>query len=211
MILENKNDHSFIIDVPTKQKLSIPDIFGKQSKNILEIGCGHGHFINEVAKTRKDCCLLAFDKITRRLEKANKKLKLNNLCNVRLFTLNTYKRFDDLFEHNTFDEIIIYFPDPWPKRRHHKNRLIQKDFLIIIHKYLRNNGIVYLATDHLNYAIWITNIFNNLSDLFHNLHNSDTWSSESDFEFQSRFEKMKIKEKLEIKYFKYRKIQNATH
>ena len=63
------------------------------------------------------------------------------------------------FQDGAFDAFHLYFPDPWPKRRHWKRRIVQPDFLTLIHSKLKSGGYIHIATDWVPYAEWIDAIF----------------------------------------------------
>ena len=63
------------------------------------------------------------------------------------------------FAAECFDAFHLYFPDPWPKRRHHKRRIVQPEFLALIHSKLKNGGYIHIATDWVPYAEWIEQVF----------------------------------------------------
>jgi tRNA (guanine-N(7)-)-methyltransferase len=74
--------------------------------------------------------------------------------------------------HESLDGIFIFFPDPWPKKAHHKRRLIQQEFLKECHRVLKPQGQLYLASDHKNYIQWIDDVFSECS--FFTLKQSET-------------------------------------
>ena len=63
------------------------------------------------------------------------------------------------FANQSFDAFHLYFPDPWPKRRHHKRRIVQPEFLQLIHDKLKPGGYIHIATDWVPYAQWIEAVF----------------------------------------------------
>jgi len=65
----------------------------------------------------------------------------------------------DHFKDETFDAFHLYFPDPWPKTRHWKRRIVQPEFLELIHLKLKTGGHIHIATDWVEYAEWIKNVF----------------------------------------------------
>jgi tRNA (guanine-N7-)-methyltransferase len=125
------------------------------SQNILEIGYGFGDFLFQQASNNQHAmfygCEPHLNGIINLLAKLQKQplynLKINNY-DVRLF-LQT-------FPDNFFQQIFILFPDPWPKIKHHKRRLINSHFLdFILAKKIAPNGKLIIVTDHCDYATWI--------------------------------------------------------
>jgi tRNA (guanine-N7-)-methyltransferase len=66
---------------------------------------------------------------------------------------------EDNFADETFDAFHLYFPDPWPKVRHRKRRIVQEDFIKLIHRKLKPGGYIHIATDWVDYANWIEKKF----------------------------------------------------
>ncbi len=137
------------------QSYEISKIDNAVPKNFLEIGFGFGDFIFANAKQHPDVnfygCEPHLNGIVNLLGMLEKK-PLNNLKitnqDIRIFINN----FPDHF----FEKIFILFPDPWPKYKHFKRRLINKIFLEqIIYPKLKNNGKIIIATDHDSYKTWI--------------------------------------------------------
>lgn len=121
----------------------------------LEIGSGKGTFLVQQAtqlpgvnyvgiEYARAFCLYGADRIRRR-----------NLTNVRMIhadakTIVTWYCPDAIFR-----QVHIYFPDPWPKKRHHKRRMVQADFLVELHRVLEPGGMIRLVTDHDGYFEWM--------------------------------------------------------
>ena len=125
----------------------------------LEIGCGHGHWINAYSSQHSESVCLGIDLITKRISKAVRKKE--NLLNDNLFFLKAdaleflkYKPHSILFSN-----IFIFFPDPWPKKKHHKRRLIQNSFLEDLCLHTHKNCNIYFRTDHKEYFKWTLDIF----------------------------------------------------
>jgi len=117
----------------------------------LEIGCGHGHFIAAYAAAHREEPCLAIDIIAERLERAQKKLDRAGLANVVLLRSEARLLLDNLPDWLRFRRVFVLFPDPWPKRRHHKNRLLQPDFLEKLAQHCTPDARLYFRTDHAPY------------------------------------------------------------
>ncbi len=129
-----------------------PNIDIKKNKRvILDIGSGNGENSLLLSKTNTDSLIIACEifidghiNLSRQLFK----LKLNN---VKLFSFNVLRLFDQLKEDKYFDEIWILFPDPWEKNRHHKRRLINNNFFNLVYPFIKNEGKIFIATDSKSY------------------------------------------------------------
>jgi tRNA (guanine-N7-)-methyltransferase len=125
----------------------------------LEIGCGHGHWINTYSSQNRESVCLGIDIITKRISKALRKKQ--NLLNDNLFFLKADALEFLKYKPPTilFSNIFIFFPDPWPKKKHHKRRLIQDSFLEDLCMHTQNNCNIYFRTDHYDYFKWTLDLF----------------------------------------------------
>jgi len=117
----------------------------------LEIGCGHGHFIAAYAAAHRDEPCLAVDIIADRLARAQRKLDRAGLANAALLRSEARLLVATLPPWLRLRRVFVLFPDPWPKRRHHKNRLIQPDFLAKLAQHCTPDARFYFRTDHAPY------------------------------------------------------------
>ena len=124
---------------------------GKTTFN-LEIGCGHGHWLTSYAIKKPSLNFVGIDLISKRIEKANAKVEKRNLYNVCFCKAeaNEFLEFCDYELSNTF----IMYPDPWPKKRHFKRRLVQLSFLELLAKKTQYDGKLFFMTDHTDYFNW---------------------------------------------------------
>jgi tRNA (guanine-N7-)-methyltransferase len=124
---------------------------GKTTFN-LEIGCGHGHWLTSYAIKKPSHNFVGIDLLSKRIEKANAKVEKRNLYNVCFCKAeaNEFLEFCDYELSNTF----IMYPDPWPKKRHFKRRLVQLSFLELLAKKTQYDGKLFFMTDHTDYFNW---------------------------------------------------------
>lgn len=127
--------------------------------HVLELGCGWGEFALDWLKQYPEHEYIAFEIKSDRIKKILKKIDKNNIKNLKIIPVNFQWFFLEILPENSFDLIIINFPDPWPKRRHWKHRLIQKSFLESAFLLLRHHGHIYIATDYGPYARKIISLF----------------------------------------------------
>ncbi len=127
----------------------------------LEIGFGTGDNIIYQAQQHTDALYIGCEPFINGVVKVLSKIAAQNLNNILLHADDVRILLDNM-QHIQFDEIFILFPDPWPKKRHHKKRLINTDFLhkLAIH-HMRSNTKLYISTDHKDYAQWILEEANN--------------------------------------------------
>ncbi len=100
-----------------------------QAFKTLEIGSGHGDFLVQYATTYPERFCLGIDLITQRIEKSNKKARRANVAQCFFLKARAEEFLESQPAEFLWDEIFVLYPDPWPKKRHHKNRLFQVEFL----------------------------------------------------------------------------------
>jgi len=138
----------------------------KNKKTILDIGSGSGENSLFLAKNNPKALIIAceiFQDGNINLYNNLLKLKINN---IKLFTGNVVKLFDQLELDYCFNEIWILFPDPWPKNRHHKRRLIKTSFFKKIHPLLKSQSKIFISTDSVSYFTSILNSIYNIKSLY---------------------------------------------
>jgi len=135
----------------------------KGEKFILEIGCGKGAFLCQYALTFPQNCILGAEWDSYCSNFTAKKIAKFKLKNAAVMRGDLFYFLKDLMPVSSIDEIHIYFPDPWPKRRHHKNRLVLREgFLEQIYRVLKpGKRPLYWATDHEEYNLLALEAFRN--------------------------------------------------
>lgn len=121
---------------------------------ILDIGFGLGHSLVHSATESPNCLVIGFDPHPNGSSHTLREVQTKELKNIRIYQGDC----NDILinqEHIKAQYIHIFFPDPWPKKKHHKRRLIQKDFLLRLKDYLAPEGVIHIATDWQDYACHI--------------------------------------------------------
>ena len=134
----------------------------KNKKIILDVGSGSGENTILLATKNPDSLIIAceiFEDGNINLCNNLYKLKINN---IKLFNNNVLILLENLKIDKCFDEIWILFPDPWPKKRHHKRRLINYDFFVKIYPLLKKQGKIFISTDSISY---LNSILNSMYEL----------------------------------------------
>lgn len=151
---------SFIIEPSSwTQLLPLDKIFDPNKPLEVDLGCGKGRFLLARAKANPNSNFLGIDRLLRRLRKVNRKISREGLANVRLLRIEASYAVEYLLPPLSVSTFYIFFPDPWPKRRHARRRLFTKSFPGSLHKTLLQGGHVHLATDHADYFTEICNLF----------------------------------------------------
>ena len=156
---------------------------------ILDIGSGYGETSTYLAKKFTDNIVISCEKYIDGNIILLKNIEKNKISNIRLHNGNVYDVLESTNK-TTFRLIWIFFPDPWPKNRHAKRRLITSDFLIKLHKVLKENSEVYIATDSISYSRSILNSLYEVKNLFR-------WKNQNEI-----YMDLKDYYKLETKFYK---------
>lgn len=120
----------------------------------LEIGFGGGEHLLAQAAHRPDTLFIGCEPFINGVAKCLVGIEQQKLQNIRLFTRDARELILALPEQSVA-EIFILFPDPWPKLRHHKRRLVNEETLAMLHRIHRPGGRLLIATDHVDYSEWI--------------------------------------------------------
>ena len=134
------------------QKINLIDLFHRDVPCICEIGFGHGDTLWPMAKANPDHNYLGIEVHQPGVAELLCKIDEEKIHNIRVIQNDAVIVMRDFILDNSFSRIHIYFSDPWPKKRHHKRRLIQTDFVNLLIQKLKPNGVLHFATDWENYA-----------------------------------------------------------
>jgi len=129
--------------------LDLIAIFGRAAPLHVDLGCGDGSFLCELAQRIPNRNFLGIDKLAGRVAKTCRKTA--TLENVRVLNVEISYAARDLLPEQSVKEFYLLFPDPWPKRRHHRRRIVTLDFFDSIHRALADDGSFHIATDQLDY------------------------------------------------------------
>lgn len=134
------------------QIVDLDAVFGRKAPRILEIGFGMGETTAAIAAAHPGNDYLGIEVHTPGVGALCKRLAEQEIGNVRIVQNDAVKVVRDMLPEACLDGIYIFFPDPWPKKRHHKRRLIQAPFVELLATRLKPEGILHCATDWLDYA-----------------------------------------------------------
>lgn len=133
--------------------LELTELFGNDWECALEIGFGDGDFLIETAAAYPDRNFLGIEVKKRRFNKAVKKAGRANTANVKFLHMDANIAVQDLFCPGAFSLAYINFPDPWPKDRHEKHRIINRNFLTRLSGIIKPGGHLDIASDHSDYIV----------------------------------------------------------
>ena len=129
--------------------LDLVAIFGRTAPLHVDLGCGDGAFLVELAEKHPGENFLGIEKLVGRVAKACRKAA--ELENVRILNVESSYAVRYLLPEGSVETFYLLFPDPWPKRRHHRRRIVQPDFLDSIQRALEFGGTLQIATDQSDY------------------------------------------------------------
>jgi tRNA (guanine-N7-)-methyltransferase len=175
--------------VSLTDQLDLEKIFRRNAPLHVDLGCGDGLFLCAMAQRMPEKNFLGIERLLGRIRSAARKAA--RLHNVRLLQTESSYAVRYLFLAGSVETFYLLFPDPWPKRRHWRRRIVTPDFLSSIHTALEENGIIYTATDHLDYFKKIKEIARTTRD-FMIVERADVDLPLTKFEQQFRAEGMPI-------------------
>jgi tRNA (guanine-N7-)-methyltransferase len=132
---------------------------------IIEIGFGMGTATEIIARERPQYNYLGIEVFLGGFTKLLSQVGSQNLKNIRLMRHDAVEVLTTMVEDQSVDGFHIFFPDPWPKKRHHKRRLIQESFAALLASKLKRGGYIYCVTDWLEYALQMVEVFDNTAGL----------------------------------------------
>jgi len=141
----------FGIDAPSAA-LDFAQLFGRAAPIVVEIGFGNGDYLLSRAQAEADKNFVGIEVHRPGVGRLLHRAEQMALPNVRVACHDAVEILRDAVKEQSLAEVVVYFPDPWPKKRHHKRRLIQPEFAQLIATRLLPGGLFRLATDWANYA-----------------------------------------------------------
>lgn len=169
------------------------EVFGNSKPVYLEIGCGKGRFITDMAKKYPDINFIAMDLFEDVVVMAMEQCKAKGVENVRFFVGNAAE-LEKYFEYGEIERIYLNFSDPWKKRKQAKRRLTHKNFLDVYKKVLKNGDRICFKTDNKDLFEFSLNSFAEenykMSNITFDLHTSDFAEDNVVTEYEAKFSEM---------------------
>jgi tRNA (guanine-N7-)-methyltransferase len=157
--LQNVHDVLIIPASEVKSGLNLSARFPAVRPLYVDVGCGRGRFLLAQARNHPDTNFLGIDRVSRRLHKIDHRACQAGLTNIRLIQGSASEIIREILEPRSVSVFFIFFPDPWPKRRHQCHRLVSPDFMAGLHAALVETGDVHICTDHEDYFLAISKLF----------------------------------------------------
>jgi tRNA (guanine-N7-)-methyltransferase len=141
------------------ERLDLAQLFGRTAPLEVELGSGDGSFLVEYAKLNPERNFLGVERLLGRIRKMARKTTRAGLVNLRGIRIESAYLLEFLLPASSVSALHIYFPDPWPKRKHLRHRLINERFPELARRALVPDGRVYLRTDHAGYHAQMIEVF----------------------------------------------------
>lgn len=187
--------------------LDLASVFGRTAPLLVEIGSGNGDSLASMAAGRPGWNVLAFEVFQPALAGTLHKLARAGAGNVRLIMGNGTQGLDHLLGPASIDELLLNFPDPWHKSRHHKRRIVDADFAALVASRLVPGGLWRLATDWEDYALWMREVLD-AAPGFENVHASEGgWAPRFDERPVTKYERRGIEAGRAIFDLTYRRLE----
>jgi len=189
--------------IPYEEKLlDFAGIFGNGNPVIVEIGFGMGKATALIAEENPDTNYIGLDIHKPGIGRLLWEIEQRSLSNVRIIEHDAAEVFQNMIPENSLYGAHIFFPDPWPKKRHHKRRLIQRPFTDCIASRLKPGGYIYMVSDWQDYAQWALAA---LTDTEHLVNEYEGFSPPQSWRPLTSFEKKGLDKKHEIKELFFRR------
>jgi tRNA (guanine-N7-)-methyltransferase len=169
--------------------LSLDQVFGRHAPRTLEIGFGNGEHLASLATAHPERDYFGIEVHRPGVGHLLMLAEKNGLTNLRVSTHDAVEVLRDQVPPGSLDEVLLLFPDPWHKKRHHKRRLVQPPFVELVASRLASGGVFKLATDWENYAQQMLEVLSSAHALFENLSPTGDWMPRPDERAPTRFEK----------------------
>ncbi len=180
---EHFYDYAVIYD--ENRKLDFKAIFGNDNPVVIEIGFGMGESTLKIAKANPNINYLGIEVFLYGFSKLLANASKENLRNIRLMRFDAVQVLQDMVEDGSVDGFHVFFPDPWPKKRHHKKRLVQVPFATLMAAKLKKGGYIYCVTDWEEYAKQMLEVMDSVPTLrnpYNGFAPERPWRPETGFE-----------------------------
>ena len=157
--------HDYAIVYNQNVPMNFEAIFGNKNPVIIEIGFGMGESTLKIAKANPDKNFIGIEVFLYGFSKLLANASKENVTNLRLMRFDAVQVLQDMVPDNSVDGFHVFFPDPWPKKRHHKKRLIQVPFATLLASKLKKGGYIYCVTDWEEYAEQMLKVFDSVECL----------------------------------------------
>ena len=165
--------------------LDLSAAFGRSAPTVLEIGFGMGETTEQIALARPQDNFLGVEVFNAGVGALLKRIEISALENIRIIQHDAVEVLRDMVAPNSLSGVHIYFPDPWPKKRHHKRRLIQAPLIELLSSRMASGAYLHCATDWEHYAQQMLQVLSGEASL---INTAENFSPRPDFRPLTKFE-----------------------
>jgi tRNA (guanine-N7-)-methyltransferase len=133
------------------RSLDLPAVYGRRAPLEVDLGCGDGSFLVASGESNPEHDFLGIERLAGRVRRACRHIGRSRITNARVLRVESFYAVQHLLPPASVEVFHLLFPDPWPKRRHWRRRVVTNDFLAAIHRALAPQGSVRIATDQMDY------------------------------------------------------------
>ena len=170
-----------------QQPLDLDALFGRHASRYLEIGFGDGKALAEMAAAQAEVDFLGIEVHRPGVGSLLQRVEQQSLTNVHVICADVVEVLKTMLLDASLDKAFLFFPDPWPKKRHHKRRILQPDFVDLLRQRLKPGGILHMATDWQDYAMHMLAVMKTSSG-FTNTSSDDTFVMRPAYRPLTKFE-----------------------
>lgn len=173
---------------PTTELIDFADIFNNNHEVVLEIGFGNGNTLLEMAEKNPQLNYVGIEVYEAGIGRLINSTHNKQLKNLKVMKGDAVEILKNNIADNSLSKMQLFFPDPWHKKKHHKRRIVQHDFLNLLAKKIKTNGVCHFATDWQNYAMHMMATLEDNKN-FKNTQPAYKYTQRPDFRPLSKFEK----------------------
>jgi len=173
---------------PGDALLDLDALFGRQAPRVLEIGFGMGDALAEMAANHPEQDYMGIEVHRPGVGKLLANIAERGCQNVRVFNFDAVQILTKQIPDESLDRVLLFFPDPWHKKRHNKRRIVQPEFIQLLRRKLKPGGVFHMATDWQDYAEWMME-FMSSAEGFVNQAGEGNYSEKPDYRPETKFER----------------------
>ena len=177
----------FGLSTENKEFLDLDAIFGRKADKIVEIGFGDGHTLLEMAMKAPEKDFIGIEVYRTGVGSLLAGIAKHQVTNIRIFCSDAIEVLEHKIPDDSLAGLQLFFADPWPKKRHHKRRIVQTSFVNLVARKVKKGGIFHLATDWMDYAYHMMSVISEV-DTFQNIEGALTFSPRPDFRPLTKYE-----------------------
>ncbi|MFL0797780.1 MAG: tRNA (guanosine(46)-N7)-methyltransferase TrmB [Cellvibrionaceae bacterium] len=168
--------------------LDIPQTFEREAPVVLELGFGMGDSLLQMAKDEADKSFIGIEVHPPGVGRIINSAGMDGVENLRVYMADAVDVLEDCIANESLDRFQLYFPDPWHKKKHHKRRIVQPEFVQRIRQKLKPGGVFHMATDWENYADHMMEVMS-LAEGYENVAGEYLFSDKPDYRPETKFER----------------------